>query len=173
LDFPMIIKPANGGSSIGINKANNKKELIKAIKIAKKYDNKLVIEKFIKARELECAVIGDKHLICSKLGEIKSVNDFYDFNAKYIDNGSITTICDNLPSHIVDKIRDYTIKIFIGMNCKNYSRIDFFYDENNDKIYINEINTIPGFTKISMFPKLMNNENISYTDLISILINNA
>lgn len=173
LKFPMIVKPANGGSSIGINKVNTKKELVKAIKVAKKYDNKLVIEKFIKARELECAVLGDKHLICSDPGEIKSSNEFYDYDAKYVNKGSITTICDDLPSCIVDKIRDYAIKVFIGMNCKNYSRIDFFYDDNNEKIYINEINTIPGFTNISMFPKLMNNENISYTDLISILINNA
>lgn len=173
IGFPMIIKPARGGSSIGINKANNKKELIKAIKIAKKYDNKLVIEKFINARELECAILGDKYLICSKLGEIISTNDFYDYESKYINNNSITTICENIPLNIVDKIKDYAIKAFIGMGCNNYSRIDFFYDENDKNIYINEINTIPGFTSISMYPKLMNAENISYTDLISILINNA
>lgn len=173
LQFPMIVKPANGGSSIGISKVNNKKELVKAIKVAQKYDKKLVVEKFIKARELECAVLGEKYLICSKLGEIKAANEFYDYDAKYLNSDSITSICDDLPLCIVDKIRDYAIKVFIGMNCKNYSRIDFFYDENDGSIYINEINTIPGFTNISMYPKLMNSENISYTDLISILINNA
>ena len=170
IGFPMIVKPCCGGSSIGISKANNKKELIKALKCAFKYDSKVIVEKFISCRELECAVLGNKDFICSKLGEIKSRNDFYDYDSKYVQK-SYTFIPDDLPSNIIDKVREYASKIFVSLSIKDYSRIDFFYD--GDNVYINEINTIPGFTDISMFPKLMENENISYTDLISILINNC
>ncbi len=172
LGFPMIVKPSCGGSSIGIKKANNKKELLKAIKNSFKYDAKVIIEKFIMCRELECAILGNDSCIISDLGEIKSCNEFYDYDAKYVQK-SETTIPDDLPDYIVEKIKEYSYIVFRGMNIKDYSRIDFFYDEFNNKVYINEINTIPGFTTISMFPKLMEHENISYTDLISILINNC
>lgn len=172
IGFPMIVKPCCGGSSIGINKANNKKELVKALKCAFKYDKCLIVEKFIHCRELECALLGNDDFIISSPGEINSCNDFYDYDAKYVQN-SETSIPNDLPNHIVSIIRDYSCKIFINLKIKDYCRIDFFYDDFNDKIYINEINTIPGFTEISMFPKLIQNENISYTDLISILINNC
>jgi len=172
LDFPMIVKPSSGGSSIGISKVNNKKELVKAIKYAFKYDDKVIVEKFIKCRELECAVLGNHDFICSELGEIKSSNEFYDYDSKYVLK-SVTNIPDDLPITVIDKIKEYASRVFVGMGIKDYSRIDFFYDEDSGNIYINEINTIPGFTCISMFPKLMEHENISYTDLISILINNC
>lgn len=174
ISFPMIIKPCNGGSSIGINKVNNKKELKKAIKEAKKYDEKVIIEKFIKARELEIAVLEDKgNLKISNPGEIKSSNEFYDYDAKYLNNNSLTIIPNDLKSFVKEKMMNYAKKVFLGLDCKGYSRIDFFYIEESNKIYINEINTIPGFTTISMFPKLMENNNIKYKDLITILINNA
>ena len=170
----IIIKPANGWSSIGISKANDKKELIKAIKEAKKYDKKIIIEKFIKARELECSVLENKgNILCSNPGEIKSANEFYDYDAKYVNDSSYTTIPDDIPLDVVNKIKEYAKRIFKGLNCNGYSRIDFFYEEQNNKIYINEINTIPGFTSISMYPKLMESIGINYTDLITTLINNA
>ncbi len=174
INFPMIVKPSNGGSSIGISKVDNKRQLKKAIKEANKYDSKVIIEKFIFCRELECAILEyNNSLICSNPGEIKSSNLFYDYEAKYVNSESYTIIPDDLPIYIVDKIKEYACKIFKSLGCKGYSRIDFFYDETNENIYINEINTIPGFTKISMYPKLIESENISYTDLITILINNA
>ncbi len=174
LSFPLIVKPANGGSSIGINKADNKKELIKAIKEAKKYDSKIIIEKFIKARELEVAVLEDgNNIICSTIGEINAANEFYDYDAKYVNEASYTTIVDDLKKEIVDKIKSYAVKIFKTLGCKGYARIDFFYDNENDDIFINEINTIPGFTSISMYPKLMENEGINFSELITTLINNA
>lgn len=173
LDFPLIVKPCRCGSSIGISTAHNKKELVKAIKLAKKYDNKFVVEKFIKARELECAVIGDEYLLCSKPGEIKSSCEFYDYDSKYVNKSSETNICNNLPLNVYEKLKDYAVRIFIEFDCSNYSRIDFFYNESDGSIYINEINTLPGFTEISMFPKLLEHENISYCDLITTLINNA
>lgn len=174
IDFPIIVKPANGGSSIGINKANNKKELIKAIKEAKKYDKKVVIEKFIKARELEVAVLQNgKKLICSLPGEINSANEFYDYDAKYANEKSYTTIPDDLSEEVIDKLKEHAVSLFTNLGLKGYARIDFFYGEETNEIYINEVNTIPGFTSISMYPKLMENEGISYTDLITILVNNA
>ena len=168
----MIVKPCSGGSSIGISRVNNKKELSKAIKNSLKYDDKVIIEKFVNCRELECALLGNSDYIISDLGEIKSCNDFYDYDAKYVQK-SETFIPNDLPVDIVEKIKEYAGIIFEKMYIKDYCRIDFFYDECDGSIYINEINTIPGFTTISMYPKLINNENISYMDLISILINNS
>lgn len=169
--YPMIVKPANGGSSIGIKKANNKKELKRAINEASKYDKKIIIEKFIKSRELEIAIIEDKNkLITSDIGEIISSNEFYDYKAKYKSNSKLIIPAD-INKEIKEKIQDYAIKIFKNMNAKNYARIDFFL--NNNDIYINEINTIPGFTKDSMYPKLIMDLGISYQDLITKLIKNA
>ena len=173
LKYPMIIKPANGGSSIGISKANNKKELVKAIEIAKKYDSKIIIEEFIKARELEIAVLQDKNLIISNPGEILSGNDWYDYDAKYNNENSKTIIPNDIPKNILLKLKEYAKKAFVGLNAKGFARIDFFYNEKTQQIFINEINTLPGFTNISMFPKLMENEKIPYKKLITKLIENA
>lgn len=174
IKFPMIVKPSNGGSSIGISKVNNKKELIKAIKLAKKYDDKLLVEKFINARELEVAVLKDnKNIICSNPGEIKSANEFYDYDAKYDNNDSYTLIPNDLPEDILKKIKEYSLRLFKSLDCSGLSRIDFFYDEENNALYLNEANTMPGFTTISMYPKLIESIGIEYKDLISILIDNS
>ncbi len=174
IEFPVIVKPSNGGSSIGINKASNKKELIKAIKEAKCYDDNVIIEKFIKARELEVAVLENKNnVLCSRPGEIRSNSEFYDYDAKYISDSSYTTIPGDLPENIVNEIKEHALKIFKELGLRGYSRIDFFYDEENEKVYINEVNTLPGFTFISMYPKLIEDAGINYTDLITLLINNS
>lgn len=174
IKFPMIVKPSNGGSSIGISKVNNKKELIKAIKLARKYDDKLLVEKFINARELEVAVLKDnKNIICSNPGEIKSANEFYDYDAKYDNKASYTLIPNDLPEDILKKIKEYSLRLFKSLDCSGLSRIDFFYDEENNALYLNEANTMPGFTTISMYPKLIESIGIEYKDLISILIDNS
>ena len=174
IKFPMIVKPSNGGSSIGISKVNNKKELIKAIKLAKKYDDKLLVEKFINVRELEVAVLKDnKNIICSNPGEIKSANEFYDYDAKYDNKDSYTLIPNDLPKDILKKIKEYSLRLFKSLDCFGLSRIDFFYDEENNALYLNEANTMPGFTTISMYPKLIESIGIEYKDLISILIDNS
>lgn len=173
LGLPLIVKPANGGSSIGISKVNNKKEIKKAIKEAKKYDNKVLIEKFIVARELECAVLIDNGLKISTVGEIKSANEFYDYNAKYENKKSYTVIPADIDKKIKKKIQEYAKKAFIGINASSLSRIDFLYDEENNQIYLNEINTMPGFTSISMYPQLFINGGYTYKQIISILIENA
>ncbi len=173
IGFPMIVKPCNGGSSIGIQKATDKNELLEAINNAKQYDSKVIIEKFIKARELECAVLErDEKILCSSLGEIQASHDFYDYDAKYV-VPSVTKIVSDLSNDVVTTIQEYAKKIFVGLGCSGYARIDFFYEEETGSIFINEINTIPGFTSISMYPELIRNEGISYTELITILIENA
>jgi len=169
IDFPVIIKPSSCGSSIGINIANKIKELNKYIKIAFKYDNKIIIEKFIKARELECAILEDKKIIVSTIGEIKSNNTFYDYESKYILDSNLI-IPANLDKKIIKQIQEYSTKIFKILSLKDLSRIDFLYDYENNKIYFNEVNTIPGFTDISMYPQLFNYEGISTKELITKLL---
>lgn len=169
LSYPIIIKPCNGGSSIGVNKANNKNELKKGIIEALKYDKKVLLEKYIKGRELECAILETKELIISDIGEILSENEIYDYEAKYIKK-SHTNIPNDIPKNIKKQIQKYSKKVFEFLECKDLCRIDFFYDEENKKIYLNEINTLPGFTEISMYPKLITNKKISYKDLITYLL---
>lgn len=173
IPYPVIIKPANGGSSIGIQISNNKKELKKAIKIAKKYDNKIIVEKFINAQELEVAIIKNKKLIISEVGEIISANNFYDYEAKYENKESKTLIPASIEENISNQIKEYAKQIVEILNIEGLARIDFFYDKDYKKIYLNEINTLPGFTEISMFPKLIMNEGFTYQEIISMLIENA
>ena len=173
IPFPVIIKPANGGSSIGIKVAHNKNEYQKAIKNALKYDKKVIIEKYINAQELECAVLEDKKLIISEVGEIITKDGFYDYDTKYQNDTAETNIIANIPDNINKQIKKYAKTIFEGLELKGLAKIYFFYEKDYKKIYLNEINTLPGFTPISMYPKLIINENISYKDLITKLIENA
>ena len=171
IDYPVIIKPAKCGSSIGINIANNIKEVNKYIKEAFKYDNKVIIEKFIKSRELECAVLYDKKLKVSTVGEIKSVNTFYDYDAKYVSDSELI-IPAKISKELQKQIQDLSLKIFNILELKDLSRIDFLYDYNNEKLYFNEVNTMPGFTSISMYPLLFKEKDISIQELITKLIEN-
>lgn len=171
IEFPVIIKPAKCGSSIGINIANNIKELNKYIKEAFNYDDKVIIEKYIKSRELECAILEDKKLKVSPVGEIKSSNTFYDYEAKYIKDSNLI-IPAKIDKSLEKQIQDLSIKIFKILSLSNLSRIDFLYDYNNDILYFNEVNTMPGFTSISMYPLLFNYIGISTKELITKLINN-
>ena len=169
IEFPVIVKPASCGSSIGINIANNNKELNKYVKIAFNYDTKVIIEKFIKARELECAILEDKKLIVSTVGEIKSTNTFYDYESKYILDSKLI-IPANINKEIIKQIKNYSTKIFKILSLKDLSRIDFLYDYENNKIYFNEVNTLPGFTSISMYPQLFNHKRISTKEIITKLL---
>ena len=169
--FPVIIKPANGGSSIGISVANNTNELIIALSNAFKYDKKVIVEKFIKARELEVGIINNNGIITSSVGEIKS-NGFYDYEAKYIKNTEVI-VDTNLKKEIILKIKETARNVFKILECNDFARCDFLYDETNDELYFNEINTIPGFTEISMFPKLFIHDGYTYTEILDILIKSA
>lgn len=170
IEYPVIVKPCKCGSSIGINVAYNKKELKKYLKIAKKYDNNILIEKYIKNnRELECAVLEDKKkLIISDIGEIINNGNWYDYDSKYVNK--IDTVISNIDVNIKNDIKNYSKKIFNILGCNGLSRIDFLYDLDNKKLYFSEINTMPGFTEISMYPKLINNEGINFNEIITKLL---
>ncbi|HTR82595.1 MAG TPA: D-alanine--D-alanine ligase family protein [Bacteroidota bacterium] len=171
LDYPCFVKPSNTGSSIGISKAHDRKELTEAIALAAHYDRKLLVEKSIeKARELECAVIGNDKPMASVLGEIVPSNEFYDYDAKYVDGKSEALIPADLPKWAVRKIQYIACKAFKILDCSGMARVDFLVQGNGSKIYLNEINTIPGFTSISMFPKLWEASGLSYPDLLDKLI---
>ena len=172
LGYPLIVKPCNGGSSIGISKVDNKDELINGIKKALEYDNNIIVEKFIKSREFECAVLDDKEIIISDVGEIKYNNEFYDYEDKYVNEIKLD-IPANIDDILRNKIKKYSKKVFECINGSGLCRVDYLYDEDNDNLYLNEINTIPGFTNISMYPMLMKEAGYSYKDLISTLIENT
>ena len=173
ISYPMFIKPSNSGSSVGINKANNSEELKNAIEYASKFDKKIIIEENIKAREIECAVLGNEEVETSILGEIKPADEFYSYDAKYNNKESKTIIPADLTKNMEKDIREIAKKAYKATDCKGFARVDFFVDDKNNKIYVNEINTIPGFTEISMYPKLWEASGVSYPKLLDKLINLA
>lgn len=170
LKFPMFIKPSNAGSSIGINKAKNLEQLKDYIEIAAQFDNKILIEQGIDGKEVECAVLGNEEVIASCVGEIKPAEEFYSYDAKYKNEESKIEIPANIPEKISEEIKKQAIKAFKAIDGKGLSRVDFFIENKTNKIYINEINTMPGFTSISMYPKLFEASGISYKELLSKLI---
>ena len=173
LEYPMFIKPSNSGSSVGINKAKNKEELEKNIEFAAQFDNKILIEEGIVGQEVECAVLGNEEVIASCVGEIRAADEFYSYDAKYKNEASKTDIPADLPEEVAEKIRKQAIKAFKAIDGKGLSRVDFFVEKDTKKVYINEINTLPGFTNISMYPKLFEASGISYKELLSKLIDLA
>lgn len=172
LGFPMFVKPANAGSSIGINKADDLDSLKEAVKIAFSHDSKVIIEEFVKGRELEVAVFGYDSPFASFIGEIGKSNDFYDYESKYINNSVNLFIPAKIPDDSAREIRETALNAYKAMGCKGLARVDFFLKENGEVI-LNEINTMPGFTSISMYPKLMEDLGMSYSYLIDKLIEQA
>jgi len=175
LKFPMFVKPANLGSSVGISKAHNSKELGPAIDEAAKFDRKIVIEEGVggknnKAREIECSVLGNDHPDASVPGEIVPVKEFYDYGAKYLDEGSELIIPAKLKKSEIKTIQRLAVAAFQAVDCSGLARVDFLMDPKTRKIYLNEINTMPGFTSISMYPKLWEASGLKYSDLIERLI---
>jgi D-alanine-D-alanine ligase len=170
LGLPLFVKPANLGSSVGISKVRHKKQFAAAIKEAFSYDTKIVIEENIRGREIECSVLGNQTPIASVPGEIITPHDFYSYDAKYVDEkGARLVIPADLPGALAQKIQELAVKAFKVLCCESMARVDFFIRDNRD-IIVNEINTIPGFTKISMYPKLWEASGIAYSDLIDRLI---
>jgi D-alanine-D-alanine ligase len=175
LKYPVFVKPANLGSSVGISKARNRKELGPAIVEAAKFDRKIVIEQGVggtkhKAREIECSVLGNDKPEASVPGEIVPGKEFYDYTAKYVDEGSKLIIPAKLSKAETRKIQQLAISAFKAVDCSGLARVDFLMDPKNRKIYLNEINTMPGFTAISMYPKLWAASGLAYPDLIERLI---
>ena len=171
ITYPMFIKPSNSGSSVGINKVKNKTELEKSIKYASKYDKKILVEQGIVGREVECAVLGNEEVVASCIGEVLSAEEFYSFDSKYNNQASRIQIPANLSKEMSEKIQKQAIKAFKSVDGRGLSRVDFFIEKNTNKIIINEINTLPGFTNISMYPKLFEASGINYTELLDKVIN--
>jgi len=170
LGLPFFVKPANLGSSVGVTKVRNKHEFIAALASAFLYDSKILIEEYIKGKEIECSILGNKKPIASVCGEVTPNHDFYSYEAKYLDeNGALLSIPANISKQLMKKIQRLALEAYKVLCCEGMARVDFFVTK-NEKVFINEINTIPGFTAISMYPKLWGASGIPYAKLIDILI---
>lgn len=170
LGAPFFVKPANLGSSVGVNKVKDKSSCAKAVNEAFEYDTKIIVEEYIKGREIECAVLGNQRPIASCIGEVTPTHEFYSYEAKYIDeDGANLEIPAKISEQTVKEVQELAIKTFKVLSCEGLGRVDFFLKDDGELV-VNEINTIPGFTKISMYPSLWKASGISYTELISRLI---
>lgn len=174
LKYPVFVKPANLGSSVGISKAHNRKELGPAMETAASYDRKIIIEQGVggkkKARELECSVLGNDEPKASIVGEIVPSAEFYDYNAKYLDEGSQLIIPAKITKKQMKEVQELAVRAFKAVDCSGLARVDFLMDPRAGKVYLNEINTMPGFTSISMYPKLWKASGLDYPELIDRLI---
>jgi D-alanine-D-alanine ligase len=170
LSYPCFVKPVNLGSSVGISKAKDRDSFTEALNVAIKYDKKVIIEEFVQGREVEIGVLGNEYAKTSVVGEIRSVGEFYDYAAKYKNIGTELDIPANIPSDVTARISEIAKKAFAAIECSGLSRVDFFWNDKTDSIYINEINTMPGFTPFSMYPMLFKESGIPYAQLIEELI---
>lgn len=171
LGYPVYIKPANMGSSVGITKAVDRETLKQGLELAMQYDRRILAEAGVECREIESAVLGNYDIVATVPGEIVATEDFYDYAAKYVDDGKPKMkIPADLPEETVEKIREYAVRAFRAIDGAGFARCDFFLDKRDGQIYINEINTIPGFTAFSMFPLLWENMGLSYEETIERII---
>jgi len=170
LPFPMFVKPANLGSSVGISKAHNEAELREAVEFAAQYDRKIIVERGIEGRELECSVLGNEEPIASLPCEILPSREFYDYDDKYLLDKAETKLPADLPAAKTDELRRLAVECYRAVECEGMGRVDFLLEEATDRLYINEINTIPGFTSISMYPKMWEHSGIGFSMLIDRLI---
>ena len=170
LGFPCFVKPANLGSSVGISKVKAPPELARAVSEAAAYDPKVIVEEAIDAREFECAMLGNDAPEASVIGELVPSHEFYDYVDKYVDQGAAVTIPARLPAETSDAMRALAVRAFRAIDCSGLARVDFFLDKRNGRILVNEINTMPGFTSISMYPKLWEATGLAYPALLDRLI---
>ena len=168
--YPMFVKPAGTGSSVGVSKASDRESLKAALVQAGNYDEKILVEEFIHGREVEVAVLGNDSPVASVCGEIDSGADFYDYNAKYITDTSVAYIPARIPEDVAEQVRDLAVKVYTAIGCQGLSRVDFFVTYEEDRVVFNEINTLPGFTSISMYPKLFAASGIPGMQLIDELL---
>jgi len=168
--YPMFVKPAGTGSSVGVSKAKNREALEKALKNAAAFDKKLLVEEFIHGREIEVAVMGNDNPVASICGEIDSGVEFYDYDAKYITDTSTAYIPARIGEDVAEQVRDAAVKVYSAIGCQGLSRVDFFVTYEDNRVVFNEINTLPGFTSISMYPKLFAASGIPYSQLIDRLL---
>ena len=169
-DYPMFVKPAGTGSSVGVSKASDRASLENALAHAAKFDPKVLVEEFIRGREVEVAVLGNDSPAASICGEIDSGAEFYDYDAKYITDTSVAYIPARIDGEVAEQVRDAAVKIYSAIGCQGLSRVDFFVTYEDNRVVFNEINTLPGFTSISMYPKLFDASGLPYGDLIDELL---
>ena len=168
--YPMFVKPAGTGSSVGVSKASDRNALARALEQAGKFDEKILVEEFIHGREIEVAVLGNENPVASICGEIDSGAEFYDYDAKYVTDTSVAYIPARIPEDVAEQVRDAAVKVYTAIGCQGLSRVDFFVTFAENRIVFNEINTLPGFTSISMYPKLFAASGIPYGQLIDQLL---
>ena len=168
--YPMFVKPAGTGSSVGVSKAADRAALEKALLDAGKFDKKMLVEEFIHGREIEVAVMGNGNPMASGCGEIDSGAEFYDYEAKYVTDTSTAYIPARIDEAVEEEVRDLAVKVYSAIGCQGLSRVDFFVTYDDNRIVFNEINTLPGFTSISMYPKLFAASGIPYSELIDQLL---
>jgi D-alanine-D-alanine ligase len=169
--YPLFTKPANLGSSVGVTKCNSRSDLQEGLMEAASFDRRVLVQKGImNAREIEVSVLGNDNPQASVPGEILPSREFYSYESKYIDGTSGLVIPASLPQETAERIREYAVKAYKAIDCAGMSRVDFFVEKDTNRIYLNELNTIPGFTKISMYPKLWEASGLSYTELVDRLI---
>ncbi|MBN9012057.1 MAG: D-alanine--D-alanine ligase, partial [Rhizobiales bacterium] len=170
LGFPCFTKPANMGSSVGVGKATNPAELADSLHLAARYDRRIVVEKGVSARELEISVLGNDTPIASVAGEVVSSNEFYDYAAKYIDNRSDFYVPAEIDDATLAEVQDIAVRAFRALDLAGLARVDFFLEKETNKLYLNEVNTIPGFTSISMYPMLWEASGVPINELVDRLI---
>lgn len=170
IGIPCFVKPANMGSSVGISKVKTLDDLKAAVELAAKYDSRILVEKAINAREIECAVLGNEEAVASPVGEVIVGGEFYDFYDKYVNGVSTTEIPAQIPEETSEKIKEICVKAYKLLDCSGLSRVDTFLDRDTGEVYLNEINTMPGFTSISMYPKMMQAYGMSYEELVDKLV---
>lgn len=168
--YPMFVKPAGTGSSVGVSKAADRESLSRALLAAAAFDEKILVEEFIHGREIEVAVMGNDNPVASICGEIDSGAEFYDYDAKYITDTSVAYIPARIPEDVAEIVREAAVKVYSAIGCRGLSRVDFFVTYEENRVVFNEINTLPGFTSISMYPKLFAASGIAYSDLIDQLL---
>lgn len=168
--YPLFVKPANLGSSVGVSKAHDFDEAVAALREAARFDRRILVEPAVNAREIEVSVLGNAEPMASVAGEIVPSREFYDYEAKYVDEGSALLIPAPIPSETAEAARRYAVAAFVAIDAAGLARVDFLLDRDSGQLYLNEINTIPGFTSISMYPKLWEASGVSYSELIDRLV---
>jgi len=168
--YPVFVKPAGTGSSVGVSKARDREALRTALLSAAEYDEKILVEEFIRGREVEVAVMGNANPVASVCGEIDSGAEFYDYDAKYVTDTSTAYIPARIPEDVAEVVRESAVKVYSAIGCQGLSRVDFFVTYDDNRVVFNEINTLPGFTSISMYPKLFGASGIPYSQLIDELL---
>jgi D-alanine-D-alanine ligase len=168
--YPLFVKPANLGSSVGVSKVRSRSDLVEGVLEAARYDRRILIEQGINGREIEVSVLGNEAPAASLPGEVIPSDDFYSYRAKYVDDRSVLIIPAQVPEEVSAALQDYAIRAFKAIDCAGMARVDFLLEKDSHAIFVSEINTIPGFTRISMYPKLWQASGIGYPELVDRLI---